>query len=501
MNTMQYIFISSVCLSIFYAFYKLIFRNEANFKQLRFYLLASIILSFLLPLTSFKIHVNLSKNQYADKTEYVAKSIKGDRESVTSGSVNNDFPDKKNKVISNQSIITWLDLLKKFYFIVLFVLLIRFAGQIITPIILYFKSKRAKLGNYIIIYNTRFKNTFSFFRWIFINTEFSSKEDIDQIISHEKIHASQYHSIDLIIIELLAAVMWFNPLVWMMRNTVQLVHEYLADEGAISTGINKLKYQALLINQVTEERLICLSSSFNHSLIKKRMIMMTKSKFNHRTKLKILALVPIAAVILLGVACVNGQNKTNVVTAVAPIRMNVLYLGLDNPIKIAASGYESSELIASIDNGTITGSNGEYIIRPRRPGNAIVTVSSKGTEIQKTEFRVKIVPDPVAKISGKNSGSITKSELLSAKGISVEMGSFDFDLEFKVVSFVLSATVPNSYTVREEISKSDMFSDIQIDLINSLVINQKLMVEEIKAIGPDGSIRKLSPMVFTINGE
>jgi N-acetylmuramoyl-L-alanine amidase len=102
--------------------------------------------------------------------------------------------------------------------------------------------------------------------------------------------------------------MWFNPLVWMMKKSVQLVHEYLADEGVLNTGTDKLRYQALLINQVAEERLICLSSSFNHSLIKKRMIMMTKSKFNKGSKLRILTLIPLAAMLFVGVAFVNGQE-------------------------------------------------------------------------------------------------------------------------------------------------------------------------------------------------
>jgi len=110
------------------------------------------------------------------------------------------------------------------------------------------------------------------------------------------------------LIELLSAVMWFNPLVWMMKNSVQLVHEYLADEGVLNTGTDKLRYQALLINQIAEERLICLSSSFNHSLIKKRMIMMTKSKFNRGSKLKIFALIPLATILFIGVACINGQE-------------------------------------------------------------------------------------------------------------------------------------------------------------------------------------------------
>jgi hypothetical protein len=88
------------------------------------------------------------------------------------------------------------------------------------------------------------------------------------------------------------------------------VHEYLADEGVLSTGIDRLQYQALLVNQVAEERIICLSSGFHHSLIKKRLIMMTKNKPDQDPKLRILSLVPIALFLFVGVACINGQ-KTN----------------------------------------------------------------------------------------------------------------------------------------------------------------------------------------------
>jgi gliding motility-associated protein GldM len=284
---------------------------------------------------------------------------------------------------------------------------------------------------------------------------------------------------------------------------MQLVHEYLADEGALSTGIDKLKYQALLINQVTEERLICLSSSFNHSLIKKRMIMMTKSKFNPGAKLKILALVPLATILFLGVACVNGQNKSNVVTAVEPVKMNVLYIGVDNPIRIAASGYDASELTVTVDNGKITGKNGEYIVRPEKKGVAnVIVANSSGKEIQRTAFRVKTFPDPVAGIqtpSGlKTNGTITKKELLEANGIAVILSQFDFDMNFKVESFVLSYTATSNFTVFEIVSKSDKFTEEQIKHIKGLVKNQKLTIEAISISGPDGIKRKLSPMVFLI---
>ena len=211
-----------------------------------------------------------------------------------------------------------------------------------------------------------------------------------------------------------------------------------------------------------------------------------------------------ATVLFIGVACVNGQNQSKVVTAVAPVKMNVLYIGVDNPIKIAASGYNASDITASVDNGTISGKNGEYVIRPEQSGSAIVTVSCKGKEIQKTTFRIKFVPDPIAGIQCKNevktSGNISKKELLKAQGIKVFLTNFDFDLNFEVVSFVMSAQKTGEFVVYEEISDSENYSPLQIELIKSLIENQKLMIEGIVVKGPDGKKRKLSPMVFTITG-
>ncbi len=508
METLKYVLIATISLSLFYLAYQLIFRSGDNFKQMRYFLLSSMVLSMLIPISNFSIHTNILSNKNQIEKTQNTNTPTNHGKMVITGTPENTSPEQITSTESKSSTINWIFLLRNLYFLVTIIMLARVLAQILILVQQYLKSDKSRRENYLYITNSRFKNTFSFFNWIFIQTDMNENDD-DEIIQHEKIHAMQLHSFDLMMVELLAAVMWFNPVVWLMRKEIQLVHEYLADEGALSTGIDKLRYQALLINQITEERLICLSSSFNHSLIKKRMIMITKSKFNSKTKLKILALVPVAALIFLGVACVNGQNKTDVVAAIAPTKMNVVYYGVENPIAIAVSGYDASELTVSVDNGTISGKNGNYIILPKRPGSLMVSVMANGKLIQESQFRVKTVPDPVAAIKILNGeipkfrteGYISKKELLAAGGVLADMKNFDFDLQFNVASFVLSATVPNSNTVREEISNTDKFSDTQIDLINSLVKNQKLMVEQIIAIGPDGTKRKLNSMVFTISGE
>jgi len=326
MGILAYIFGATLCLSVFYIFYQLLFRNEVRFKLLRFYLLASAILSMGIPMN--RSHIDLF-SLFKTKTDHVSivmKEIKAQDNDV------NQVP-KENRI-------NCMRVVSVIYLSIASMLLVRMLIQMGGLLYHITKSTKQKQGKFIFVYNDQFKNTFSFLNWIFIHQDNQESEDLEQIVLHEKIHASQYHSIDLIIFELLSAVMWFNPLIWMMKNSIQLVHEYLADEGVLSTGIDKLKYQALLINQVSEEKLICISSKFNHSLIKKRMIMMTKSKFNQRSNLRIFTLFPVSAILFVAIACLNSIFAPSAVassvgdqfgTSVLATRQVVTNQGNSNP--------------------------------------------------------------------------------------------------------------------------------------------------------------------------
>lgn len=490
---MEYIIISSISLTFCFLAYKAIYKLEKNFGQLRLFLLASIALSLLLPLVDAKISLPDSSQE---KTTAYAKPV---QKMLTAGEPTNNLNQTykiKQRGLPFISKFNSRKIILSIYFLGFFMILVRILFQLTRIFQEYISSERHQSGKIVIIYNSRFAGTFSFFHLIFVNHSIKDSPDLQKIVVHEKIHASQMHSIDLLLVELLSAVMWFNPIVWMFKKELNLVHEYLADEGALSTGIDKLQYQALLLNQITEERLICLSSSFNHSLIKKRMIMMTISKFNQRTKLKILALVPLAAVLFLGVACVNGQKKANAVIAVEPVKMNVLYLGVDNPLKIAASGYNAKDLEVSIDNGTIKGKNGQYLVWPRNEGSAIVSVKNNGNVIQETTFRIKTVPDPTTMVGSRSGGTVKKEWLLNQNTVDANMKNFDFDLSFEVDGFMMSTNI-DGFT-KEFRSTSGSITPEQKELIQKVKEGGRVYFEDVKAKGPDGSVRKLNTIVFKI---
>jgi len=426
MTFIKYLLLSNICLIVFFVIYKLVFHRENNFIQLRLFILGSIIISLLLPFNTVNIDSGLDINQQFQTKKNV----------LSSKIYPTLSPKPVDEIIEENLNVTYYTILKWIYILIALVIVIRLILEMVILFFMYFLSAKEKSQHVIIAHNKKVNSSFSFFNIIFINKELLNEDDYFKITSHEKIHAQQYHSIDLILVELLSAVMWFNPIVWLIRSEIKLVHEYLADEGALNTGIDRIAYQVLLLNQVTEEKLICLSSSFNN-LLKKRIIMMTKSKLNHKARLNILAIVPVTFILFLGIACINGQNsprekivqetnkqtakeeqtipqlnvqedeKDSVVIITSPSGLDVFYLGMDNPINISAIDIPNEKIYPTITNASIRKiSDGEFVVKPRRPGNSLISIYAEidGEIKLMGTFQYKVIDIPIskAKVSGKS---------------------------------------------------------------------------------------------------
>ena len=125
-------------------------------------------------------------------------------------------------------------------------------------------------------------------------------------------------------------------------------------------------------------------------------------------------------------------------------------------------------------------------------------IQGQKKELQAQVFRVKDVPDPVAKVNGLRSGKLRKNMLLAAGQVDVEMENFDFDLNFTVENFSVY-TVVEGYVQEETKSNKARFSDAQLKMINKLKRNQALTIENIIVKGPDGSTRQLPSISFRID--
>jgi gliding motility-associated protein GldM len=186
---------------------------------------------------------------------------------------------------------------------------------------------------------------------------------------------------------------------------------------------------------------------------------------------------------------------------VSPTKMNLFYLGVDNPVDISVAGVPPDKVYANMTNGTITRSRGAWIVRPRRPGNSFVIVSAEidgvKREVDRKEFRVKTVPTPQAMVNNQTGGAINKNVLLAQSGVAAVMENFEFDLTFTVTEFKVLTIVQGF--VRDAVSESNRFTQKQKDIIRGLSKGSPLYIQDIKAVGPDGSVRNLQTINFRIN--
>lgn len=185
---------------------------------------------------------------------------------------------------------------------------------------------------------------------------------------------------------------------------------------------------------------------------------------------------------------------------VSPTKMNVLYIGVDNPIEISVPGVPSEKLKPSCNNGSLSGGKGKYVVKVKGGSKANISVGADFGGSTKNmgsfEFRVKPVPDPVANFGGKRANDpnlvISKGALMATQGVMAEMVNFDFDLKFTVLSFDLAMNV-NGMEISSK-SSGNMLSGEQKTYLNKAKAGSKIYIENVKVRGPDGSVRNIPGM-------
>lgn len=185
---------------------------------------------------------------------------------------------------------------------------------------------------------------------------------------------------------------------------------------------------------------------------------------------------------------------------VAPLKMNVFYIGVDNPVSISAAGLSKDQINPVISVGKLKKQKGEWFVRidkkPTGKAMAVISASAKvdgqTMPLGKAEFRVKRVPSPNAEIGGMSDGTIDKNVLLAAGAIIPDMKDFEFDLYFVVSSYTFG-TLMNGDWVQKNV-KGNIFTDEVKNMIRNGKRKQKFFFEKIQAKGPDGTIRSLNPV-------
>ncbi len=151
---------------------------------------------------------------------------------------------------------------------------------------------------------------FSFFSFVFLPESMLEDECLKPVLIHEKAHIVKKHSLDLIFVELLTLVFWFNPIIWYMRRELRMQHEYEADRFVLQQKIEKTSYQKLLIDMSFSGLSYSITNPFNYSPLKKRIIMMNKNFQGSHAKaiFGMLAIIPLFAIAIVLQSCEHHQE-------------------------------------------------------------------------------------------------------------------------------------------------------------------------------------------------
>lgn len=358
-----YILKSAVCLAMFYLFYRLLLSKETFHRFNRMALLGVMLLSCLLPLVKVTVEQASPVNAQVMSMEDLLLMYQWNSEAV---------------VEEGSRPFHWQEGLVLVYFVGLFFVIVRHLWSLGRMLYLIRHSRCERLDNGIrLVVHRRKLAPFSWMRYIVIS-ETDLKESGHHILVHEMAHIHYRHSWDLLLAEACAWLQWFNPAIWLLKQELQNIHEYEADEEVLRQGINAKEYQMLLIKKAVGARLYSIANSFNHSSLKKRITMMIRKKSNPWARAKYLYVLPLAAVT---VAAFARPEISQPLDEISSVKVNDLSAVLEayadknvsNPAEktklkmkvVDEKGkpiIAATVLVANTTNGTITDENGNFTL-------------------------------------------------------------------------------------------------------------------------------------------
>ena len=358
-----YILKSAVCLAMFYLFYRLLLSKETFHRFNRIALLGVMLLSCLLPLVKVTVEQVSPVNAQVMSMEDLLLMYQWNSEAV---------------VEEGSRPFHWQEGLVLVYFVGLFFVIVRHLWSLGRMLYLIRHSRCKRLDNGIrLVVHRRKLAPFSWMRYIVIS-ETDLKESGHHILVHEMAHIHHHHSWDLLLTEACAWLQWFNPAIWLLKQELQNIHEYEADEEVLRQEINAKEYQMLLIKKAVGARLYSIANSFNHSSLKKRITMMIRKKSNPWARAKYLYVLPLAAVT---VAAFARPEISKPLDEISSVKVNDLSAVLEtyadknvsNPaektkLKMKVVDEEgkpiiaATVLVANTTNGTLTDENGNFTL-------------------------------------------------------------------------------------------------------------------------------------------
>lgn len=368
METFIYISKSASILALFYGVYFIFLRKETLFIANRHYLLIGIIVSVLMPLITF----------YKTVYQEIPMVLK---ESLTSNFIHSKTI---QPIITNKDIVfNWWQIAFAIYIVGVLFFIAKFIRQLISLSAILQNNSSIKIGKHTYIKTTDTISPFSFFNFIVYNPLSHSEKELKMILKHEEVHALQWHSLDIMLCNLLVIFQWMNPIAWLYKKSVEENLEFIADHTTVQKISSKKQYQIALLQASSAYITPSIVTNFYPSFIKKRIIMLNKPTSKKTQIFKAAFILPFLALFLWSF---NVEEIVKVKTVSEAKKL----VSLSNPSTINKLNHIEPKQEFKTKPQNKTAPQKVFSAKKRTVKNQIQKQEEKETILTNKEFRVRI---------------------------------------------------------------------------------------------------------------
>ncbi len=380
---LQFLMKASLVLVVLYTCFWVLVRKETFFQFNRGILISIILLSICLPLLPVSSWIgSLNLPYFSEKLVIVNWEFPTESPSVISSfdesieviPISEDAvfqrTDSPASVVEKPVIDYW-EFIFIVYWMVFIIFFLRFLMHSIWVFNTIFRSQIIYHNGYTFILSEKKISPFSFFKFIFLNPQHLDDQEFNQIIKHEEVHASHYHSIDLLLAELISIFFWFNPVAWLLNRSIRQNLEYIVDTEVLKTGVPKKNYQYHLLRVSIPDFSSRLTNHFNHSLLKNRIAMMNVNQSSRRAKWKYCFFLPI----VMGLFVL--LNNTTQAQSTPPSKSGKPVESTTNSAKEVTTFSDEKGTYALARKKISSGSNYSVVTVPRKSNDSGIGVASQ----------------------------------------------------------------------------------------------------------------------------
>lgn len=345
----------NVAIALFYAFYRLFFYKDTFFTWRRAALLCFFAISAVYPLLNIQTWITEQEPMVAMADLYA------------------DIVLPEFTITPEQATSDWKSLLLQTvgfaYWGMVIVLAIRFFIQLAGIIRLAFRCRKAKIGNTNVHLLRQASGPFSFFHWIFIHPTSHTEDELSEILTHEQTHANQWHSIDVLVSEIVCIFCWFNPFAWLMKREIRTNLEYLADNRVLETGHDSKAYQYHLLGLSHHKAAATIYNSFNVLPLKKRIKMMNKKRTREIGRTKYLMFLPLAALLMIisNIEAVARTTKEMAKDVIEAVEENLASNSTTLEMEVATEAIPVETPISQLDKDKLVTYKGKVVDKDGKP--------------------------------------------------------------------------------------------------------------------------------------